>query len=122
MTAERRPATILSEFGEGYCRWCHFIEGLGADGTLYNHSRGIANSYGTNVPTVCDGSGKPPTKLTPLTSRKAAFSTRAKGALCPSCMTKVELVAGGWFVQHRPPLSFHQWCNWSLKKPPTRQR
>jgi hypothetical protein len=113
MASDPRPPTILSEFGEGYCRWCHFVEGLGADGTLYRHSRGIADRYGS-VPDVCDGSGKPPAKLTPVTSRLAAFSTRARTGTCPACGQTITIDASGrWAMHGKAPGAV--WCRMSQK-------
>jgi hypothetical protein len=79
--AERRPATLLGEFGEGYCRICHFVEALDHEGRIIEHARGIGNvSTGP-----CKGSGRKPPKLTPYQSKLAAFSVNPPVALCPVC-------------------------------------
>lgn len=72
----------LSPYGEGYCRVCQFVVGLGYDGRLVPHKRGIA-SYGQEKD--CNGSGRVPPKLTPYASRKAAFTVKAPDVWCPEC-------------------------------------
>lgn len=78
----RRP-TILSPYGEGYCRWCLFVVGLGPDGKLDWHQRGNADPY--NAPAECKGSGTRPPKVTPYASEKARFVTKSPVAWCESC-------------------------------------
>lgn len=117
MAPDPRPPTILSEFGDGYCRVCHFIVGLGADGLLLTHTRGahgLAAKYGEANP-QCEGSGKPPTKLTPLTSRLAAFSTKPRTGTCPTCGQTVVIDASGRWVMHGKAPGIYDWCKMSQK-------
>lgn len=79
--APDRPPTILGEYGEGYCRYCHFIEALNQYGLIVTHNRGIGNTAREG----CEGSGTRPPSLTPVTSRKAAFSTRPGLRFCGWC-------------------------------------
>ena len=94
--------TILSPYGEGYCRRCCFIIGLGPDGRLDHHSRG--NVYGE--PKVCEGGGRPPAKVTPYASRKSAFKVRVPEDFCPGCRRLVPTTTHGGqiaFAKHRSP-------------------
>lgn len=94
-----RPPTILSEYGEGYCRHCHFIEGLTFQGLLAEHYRGkIMNTYGADSRKPCKGSLKTPAKITPWASRKAAFRVRQPVAPCSVCRTGVALYTGSTFA------------------------
>ena len=77
----------LSPWGEGYCRWCFFVVGLNYAGQLAEHHRGIA-SYGQSKP--CPGSYTKPPKITPYSSRKAAFRLKAPDAWCPACKQFVQ--------------------------------
>ena len=83
MNAE--PA-ILGEHGEGYCRHCRFVVALTPGGRLVTHYRKGER---------CDGSLKAPAKVTPYSSRKSAFSTRAPVVECPVCKRRVKLMDDG---------------------------
>jgi hypothetical protein len=95
----------LSPWGEGYCKECHFIIGLDHQGRLEVHNRGI-QAYGT--PPQCKGSYKKPPKVTPYSSRKAAFTTKSPDAWCPRCKQHVPTTwQGGGHVYARhtfPPV------------------
>lgn len=73
----------LGPHGEGYCRVCCFVIGLTARGLLEEHQRGAVDAYGS--PQNCKGSSKPPAKVTPYASRKAAFRYTPNKAWCPEC-------------------------------------
>lgn len=77
-----RPPTILSEYGEGYCRWCQFVIGLNHHGLLLQHRRGIG-SYGQV--SECKGSDTVPPKITPYSSKRARFIATPRRAECPQC-------------------------------------
>lgn len=102
MTSEppHRGPSILSEYGEGYCRWCQFIVGLSGDGLIMAHSRNTMIS-----PRECKGSRTRPPKLTPYTSRKAAFKLRSQLAWCPQCRqwAPTSRYDRGWYYAR------HQW-------------
>lgn len=117
MAGETRPATILSPYGEGYCRQCRFILGLGPDGRLDHHSRG--NVYGQ--PTVCEGGGRLPAKVTPYASRKSAFRVRIPDDYCPGCKQVVATTTHGGqivYAKHFPPGTppgGREWCRYSYR-------
>jgi hypothetical protein len=113
-----RPATILSPYGEGYCRQCRFIIGLGPTGLLDYHSRG--NVYGP--PTVCDGGGRRPAKVTPYMSRKSVFKVRIPDDYCPGCKQVVATTTHGGqtvYAKHSPPGvlpgEVREWCRYSFR-------
>lgn len=115
-----RPATILSPYGEGYCRQCRFIVGLGPTGLLDYHSRG--NVYGP--PTVCDGGGRRPAKVTPYMSRKSVFKVRIPDDYCRACKQTVPTTTHGGqavFAKHFPPgvaetlRTRNDWCRYSYR-------
>lgn len=83
-----RPPTILSEYGEGYCRVCHFVIGLTWQGVLGPHIRG---AHGLHLGDVgeCKGSYKVPPKVTPCSSAKAMFRVTPTMAWCPDCKADV---------------------------------
>lgn len=85
----------LGPYGEGYCRVCHFIIGLTANGLIERHTRG-----GQFAPTECKGSFKKAPKLIPTTSKLAAFKTKAGLVLCPVCAQTVPLLADGRMNGH----------------------
>jgi hypothetical protein len=91
-----RPPTILGPHGEGYCKVCHFIVGLDRNGLLINHKRGIDSIAGG----ICKGSLKVPPKLTPITSKLAAFKTSAPVRRCPYCVEDVSLTSLKTFSRH----------------------
>lgn len=96
---EPREPSILSQYGEGYCRWCYFVVGLTYRGLLAGHQRGIA-SYGLAKP--CPGSDTKPPRVTPYSSRKAAFRVKVPDAWCPACRQFVRSsTAGGAQVYTR---------------------
>lgn len=72
----------LSPWGEGYCRWCHFVVGLTWEGQLVEHVRG---AHGLDITNPCKGSFTKPPKVTPYASRKAAFRVKSEPAWCPKC-------------------------------------
>lgn len=100
MTApEPRPPAILGEYGEGYCRYCHFVEALDQHGLLLEHRRGIGNVAKDR----CKGSGKKPPRLTPVTSKLAAFRTTMETALCSYCdqyQSVMTYTSGPIFARH----------------------
>lgn len=96
-----RKPTILGPYGEGYCRFCCFVVGLGPDGRLDNHRRG-------QIPgaALCDGSGVIPPKATPYASRKAMFRVTSDKVDCPGCAQKVPLAhypSGTQYMRHLMP-------------------
>lgn len=94
-----RPATILGEHGEGYCRHCHFVEALDHNGLITEHRRGIGNVAQDR----CKGSGRRPPKLTPYASRLAAFRTTMETALCRYCdqyQSVMSYTSGPIFARH----------------------
>lgn len=94
MSTTSRPPSILSEFGEGYCRHCIFVVGLDQDGMLLAHTRGHGGTQ------VCKGSVTRPPKLTPYASKKAAFRTKAEMVQCPVCRRQVPLLVDGRMGSH----------------------
>jgi hypothetical protein len=84
---EPRPPTILGTYGEGYCRYCHFIEPLDHRGLIEYHNRGIGNV----IEPGCKGSGTRPPRVTPYASRLAAFRVSPPSATCPVCGTTQDL-------------------------------
>lgn len=96
MTARHRPPTILSEYGEGYCRWCQFVVGLDYHGLLFVHTRNAQVS-----PRECKGSGTIPPKVTPYASKRARFISTARRAQCPVCKREeMPLLADGRLAGH----------------------
>lgn len=87
-----RPPTILSEYGEGYCRACRFIEPLNENGLIAFHGRGGV---------ACDGIGARPPKVTPYASRLSAFRSKLETVRCPACGRTVRLLVDGRMVGHR---------------------
>lgn len=92
-----RPPTILSPFGEGYCRVCRFVVGLDEFGMLDRHTRG---GHGALVPNPCKGSGKTPPKLTPYSSRLSAFRFSPRKVDCPVCGRNVAVLSDGRIQGH----------------------
>ena len=91
MTAE---PTILGPYGEGYCRYCRFVEGLDQYGLLNSHIRGALGRSYTEDPKPCKGSSRKPAKVTPYMSRLSVFVTRPRKVDCPQCGARVQLVTG----------------------------
>lgn len=94
----------LSPYGEGYCRFCHFVVGLGPDGLLDQHkrsafdSRGYAQGEGSSI---CKGSCRKPPRATPVTSRLAAFRVRPRRDTCPRCnRQRIIVLADGTLAWH----------------------
>lgn len=86
--------TLLSEYGEGYCKVCRFIVGLDEKGRLAVHTRGAAVSarWGS-TPNPCKGSLRRPApeNRVPYRALKSIFRlTPAKGR-CLSCGKTVKL-------------------------------
>lgn len=110
-----RPPTILSEHGEGYCRWCHFVIGLDYSGMLASHVRG---AHGMANAKDCDGSGTRPPKVTPYASRKAAFRSVARKEQCRFCKRDIVLLADGRFTSHsRDPYRLNDACTGGYRFP-----
>lgn len=105
------PATILSPYGEGYCRTCRFIIGLGPEGRLDKHDR-----YGKS----CTGSFAKPPKLIPYRSRKSAFTTVPVKRKCSRCGQDAPLLADGRYAPHPAPLL--PLCLGSYTYPPAPER
>lgn len=117
MAPDPRPPTILSDHGDGYCRVCHFIVGLDANGLLLPHVRGahgLAARYGEINP-ACKGGDRPPPKLTPFTSRLAAFSTKPRQDQCPACHQTVIIDASTRWTMHTQYPGNYEWCKMSQK-------
>lgn len=104
-TPEGRPPTILSPYGEGYCRTCRFVIGLDHTGRLDQHTRANNTTWGDG-PTNCKGSGAPPPKLTPYASEKNRFKTVPRLVDCHICGREVKLthVGGGDRLPFHLPL------------------
>lgn len=112
-TGSDRPPTILSPHGEGYCRWCQFTVGLTPHGLLERHYRG---KYSDGVGAMCKGSDTVPPKLTPYSSRKAAFRVVPKTARCPGCVQEVATTwVGGIWVYEMHRLSPSVLCDWRYR-------
>lgn len=93
----------LSPFGEGYCRWCHFVIGLTFQGVIEQHTRSASMWRDEAEP--CKGSYARPPKVTPYTSRKAAFRLTVPKEICPACTKEVRVTywSGGYsYEQHLP--------------------
>lgn len=89
-----RPASILSPYGEGYCRFCRFVVGLNEYGLLDGHRRGLSmeGRYAetSNAP-LCKGSDRAPAKVTPYQSKKSAFRMNVAMGECRTCGRRVRL-------------------------------
>jgi hypothetical protein len=111
----------LSPHGEGYCRFCHFVEGLDASGRIEPHTRWQGNNYGgtSEMAGPCKGSGRVPPKLTPHTSRLAAFRLTAEKLACPVCRRTLVLLADGRIPGHTTAAHTTTPCpgGWQLKPP-----
>lgn len=105
-----REPTILSPFGEGYCRHCRFIVGLGPDGLLDRHCRGrhSRDRYGAELE-ACKGSNRrpvPPQRV-PYWSRRSRFRYEPPMARCPRCGQDAKASTFGglvdtlYFLRHR---------------------
>ncbi len=99
-----RPPSILSPHGEGYCRHCRFVVGLGADGLMDTHqyNRGLA----TGDMKPCKGSGKVPPRITPYAAELNKFKATARKVVCPTCEQTVTV---GWMNQ----VSRHEVKGWT---------
>lgn len=104
-----REPTILSPFGEGYCRHCRFIVGLGPDGLMQPHSRGRnLDRASRDRNKLCKGSSRrpaPPSRV-PYSSRKSRFRYEGPVARCPRCDQDVKVGTYGgldipYFQHHR---------------------
>lgn len=92
----------LGPYGEGYCRVCAFVVGLDRYGLLEGHTRGTSNIY-TGERNLCPGSIRPPAKVTPYSSRKAAFRITPTTDWCPECgqyITTARHLGGRVYTQH----------------------
>lgn len=97
----------LSPWGEGYCRHCCFVVGLTYDGLLVLHDRGA--QLHSNA--ACKGGGTKAPKVTPYSSRKAAFTTRSEKVNCHICRREVHLLADGRMVAHTSSTSSLARCS-----------
>jgi hypothetical protein len=94
-------SSILSPYGEGYCRHCRFIIGLDASGRLDKHIRGpVAASWDVSTRKACKGGGRAPAKVTPYYSRLSMFRTRAKKDYCRGCQQQISIRHDGTFELH----------------------
>jgi hypothetical protein len=111
MAADRRPRPPLVGLrplgpdGEGYCRVCHFIEPLTADGLIARHDRSSMIS-----PRECKGSYSKPPKHTPITSRLAAFKLTGKKVDCPLCKRQVWLMPDNRLPAHTTAMHLTNLC------------
>lgn len=97
----------LSPWGEGYCRYCHFVVGLTYDGQLAGHNRGAQLQSNS----ACKGGGTRPPKVTPYASRKAAFTTKSEKVDCHVCGRGVYLLADGRMSAHTSSTSSLARCS-----------
>lgn len=105
----------LSPYGEGYCKACQFVIGLDCDGRVAQHWRG---AHGLMTSRECKGSGWKPPKVTPYSSRKAAFTANAPDVRCPECERVVRSTAYGGaivYAQHYPHPASGVKCPFSLR-------
>lgn len=103
-TAElARPATILSPYGEGYCKVCRFIEPLDPDGRIEEHFRSGDQEAGRD-PIPCKGSHRWPPASVPYRSTLSAFRLTPRKALCPKCGRTVGISSGArpLYYRHAP--------------------
>lgn len=107
-----RPATILGEFGEGYCAACMFIEPLGEDGRIVRHFTGRhAVQFGHPGPEECPGSCRKPPARTPRTAEAARFTTTPRRmVMCPLCMRMLYKPANGFWPVHSMPTGRSSEC------------
>lgn len=103
----------LSPWGEGYCRYCHFVVGLTYDGLLVFHSRGAQ----LHSDAVCKGGGTKAPKVTPHSSRKAAFTTKSEKVGCHVCGREVHLLVDGRMTVHSPSVSTLTRCPGGYHQP-----
>lgn len=95
--------SILSPYGEGYCKACRFIVGLGPDGLLEGHTRLDPESMHTGVRRPCPGGFATPPKRIPFTAGKNRFRIRSKRTECPQCHQQVRvntLTSGEYIARH----------------------
>lgn len=101
--------SILSPYGEGYCKVCRFIVGLGPDGLMDRHSRGRnLDRYSSNHNKPCKGSGRRPAPASrvPYWSRRSRFRYEAPVVRCPHCNQEAKVGALGgldtlYFLRHQ---------------------
>ena len=105
----------LGPYGEGYCRVCHFILALTADGLIERHSRGSQIS-----PRECKGSWRKAPKLTPMTSKLAAFKTKAELVECTKCRRFVPTMSDGRLNGHTTALNTSTFCKGGYNLPGAR--
>lgn len=97
----------LSPWGEGYCRHCCFVVGLNYAGQLVEHDRGAQLHSNAR----CKGSLTRPPKVTPYSSRKAAFTTKSEKVACYVCRREVHLLADGRMTAHTSSTSSLARCS-----------
>lgn len=93
--------SILSPYGEGYCRVCRFIVGLDENSLLDHHVRGTVTDYGhKGVAEMCKGSFKRPAKVTPYYAAKNRFLTRLSKVTCHLCGNRVNRRLDDRYASH----------------------
>lgn len=98
---------LLGEWGEGYCRFCRFVEPLDRHGLIARHVRGAM----LPDPKECKGSSTRPGKNVPKESRLSSFSSRQRKGVCPSCGQELKLLSDGRVGMHSP-------ARWPTHSPP----
>lgn len=99
--------SILSPHGEGYCKHCRFIVGLGPDGLMDLHSRGRnVDKYSAGYNAPCRGTGRRPAARVPYWSRRSRFRLTPPVALCPACGNEAAVSQYGgsdtmYFLRHQ---------------------
>lgn len=115
-TTPDRPPSILSEFGEGYCRWCYFVVGLTPYGLLAPHTRGKNGDGWGAVDKACKGGDTAPPRVTPYSSRKAMFRVTPSTAYCPGCVREVPTAwISGVHVYADHRMSPSVLCDWRFR-------
>lgn len=95
--------SILSPYGEGYCRVCRFIVGLDASGLIERHTRLDPESIHSGARKPCPGGDRTPPKRIPLTAGKSRFRIRGKKTECPLCHRRVRVntfTSGEYIARH----------------------
>lgn len=95
--------SILSPYGEGYCKVCRFIVGLGPDGLIEEHTRLDPESVHSVGRKPCPGGDRTPPKRIPYAAGKNRFLTRSKRVECPYCKRTVKVrshSSGQYYADH----------------------
>lgn len=109
-----RPPTILSPHGEGYCRYCRFVVGLGADGLMDQHYYNRGQVADATKP--CKGSLRIPPKVTPYASKLAMFKVTAQKITCPGCGKPTVVGWHDMIAQHEVPGWSREMCKASFQR------